>query len=302
MTRISFARLTLIALATVCASGAGAQRDLVAEGRRALYAGDLKTAAALARQVSETHPEKAAGRVLLGEVLMAAGRYEEAFSTLRDALRAEPDNVDALYFLGKAAMVLGQLELQKVREMAPDSPRAHQLLGEAYALRDEPEKARKEFLAALEVRPRMVEVLDRLGDLERKQNRCLDALSYYRRAAAIRKDDFQSAYGQGACYLLMSEYGKAAEFLRRAVKLDGEDAAARYALARALVGAGDAEAARTELRQAVRLEPGMRQAYYLLGQVDRRLGRGEEAREAFRKAQELYRLEAGAERPGEPPR
>ncbi len=282
----------LLATVLVGAPALYASQDSeIVRGTTALYQGNYREAAAISQSYVRHHPNSAEGHILLGQVLMASGDYDQAFSELRQALRIEPENLDALYFLGKVSVILGQIELEKLRKMAPDSARVHQVLGESYALQNAAAEAEREFLAALKANPRLVDVLNQLGDLKRKQVLCDEANAYYQRAAGLDPDNYDSAYGIGACYLLTDQPKLALEALRRAVSVDPASAPAWYALARALSADGQAAEAAAELEKAVALEPAMGEAHYLLGRIYRQLGREPEATEAFRKARELYRSE-----------
>lgn len=282
----------------------------IADGTAALYRGDYRRAAAISHQFVQQNPLSAPGRILLAQVLMAFNRHDQAFSELREALRLEPDNADALYFLGKVTMILGQLEFERLRQMAPDSARVHQLMGESLRFQNNNAEAEKEFLAALKAAPKSVEVLNALGDLMRAQLRYEEASTYYSRAAAVDPNDYDSVYGLGACALQTGQTDRAIDLFRKAAAIDPDSAAAHFALGLALRRNDKLAEAAAALKKAVTIEPRMHQGFTTLGRVYQELGRQEEAREAFRRARELFQAEmAGFERrmkssdliPEEPP-
>ncbi len=278
---------SLLGLLVVACPLRGDQPGGLAEGVRALYRGEYDRAASLAASFVKAHPEASAGFILLARTEIAQGKYQPAYENLRQALRLAPTSVDALYYLGRVALILSQVQYRELYDLAPDSARVHQLLAESYRAQEKTAEAEQEYKAALEASPRSVEVLDALGDLERSSNHYDEALPYYSRAADIAPRDYNSVYGLGASYLLKFEPERAIEYFRKALKIDPKSAAARFAVGDALLRVGKAQEAVAELKAAVALEPEMEQAYRLLGRAYQKLGQKREAEEAFKKSKEV---------------
>jgi predicted Zn-dependent protease len=290
----------------------GEQPAELAEGTRALYRGDYAAAATGAVQYLKAHPGAPAARILLARAKIAQGNYSSAYEELQGALRTDPRNIDALYYLGRVCDLLSQAQYRRLFAMAPDSMRVHQLLAQSYELQENTAKAEEEYLAALKANPQSVEILDALGDLKRHQYKLDEAVSYYSRAGEIAPGDYDSAYGLGACCLIQHDPQRAIEHFRRAVSADPSSVAARFALGDALLRANQPAAAVTELKAAAALEPKMRQAYTLLARAYTRLGQSREAEEALKKEQglgrgeiewrgEILRMERTTSAPSNPP-
>jgi len=285
-------RLIAFALAlSVAGPLRGQDNPVLSESVKALYQNQFARSEALAARFLKAHPGHVRGLVLLARAEMAQGKVEPAYRTLTKALRADPKNADALYYLGRLCLALSEGQYEGLYAMAPDSARVHQLLAESARSRHDLRKAEEEYQAALRANPASVEVLNSLGDMKRHQFKFEEAVSYYSKAAAIQPRDYDSAYGLGAAYLYLQNPGRAVEYLRRAVQIDPASAPAYLALGDAYLRAGRAEEAVTELRTAVRLQPDMRQAYVLLGRAYSRLGKKEEANKALALAQELQQKE-----------
>jgi len=284
-----------LALTLTAATLAHAEQDTpLKEGTRALYRGDYGTAAARAEQYLKAHPGAVAARILLARAEVAQGKYTAAYEELLKALRADPRNTDALYYLVRVCSVLSQIEYHRLFEMAPDSVRVHQLLAESYAVQGKNSMAEEEYQAALKADPQSVEVLDALGDLKRSQFKFDAAISNYSRAAEIRPQDYDSAYGLGACYLYQRDPQRAIEHFRRALEIDPNSPAARLALGDALLRANQPAAALLELKAAIALAPKMRQVYTLLARAYRRLGQLPQAEEALKTERRLTQEEIEA--------
>jgi tetratricopeptide (TPR) repeat protein len=261
------------------------------ESTRAFYRGEFERAALLARTYIKTHPQDPAGLVLLARTEMAQGRYQQGYQELRKALRTDPKNIDALYYLGQASKTLGQFEYERLFAVAPDSARTHQFLAESYVAQRHDEKAAEEYKAALKADPRSVELLCALGDVERWLLRFDDAIGHYARALELAPNDYCGYYGLGVAHLRRHELPGAIEYLRRAVVLQPKSGETRLALGSVLLQSGDVAGALTELKSAVANKPDLRQAYALLARAYRLLGRQNEAEESLKKARQLEERE-----------
>lgn len=266
------------------------------ECARAFDRGDYAGAIDLCRGRLQAEPKDLPTRILLARSEAALGRFEAAYDGFREALRLDPRSSDALYYLGMTAGVLAQGEYQRLMAMAPESARAHQLLGESYQAQDGAPEAEAEFKAAAEANPRSVEALVALGDLTRTKSRFDEALSYYSRAAEIAPRSYDALYGLGVCHSYRGQQALAVESFKKALLLDPRSAPAHLALGLSLLQTGQAEAAVAELQAATGLEPRMRQAYYQLGRAYRLLGRSAEAEAATAKVQELLEQELAEDR------
>jgi tetratricopeptide (TPR) repeat protein len=287
--------LQVVTLASVLASARallGAEPvPQLREGTQAFYKGEFNRAALLARTYLKAHPQDPGGLVLLARAEMAQGRYPQAYQELRQALRMDPKNLDALYYLGQASKTLGQLEYERMFALAPDSARSHQFLAESYLAQRKDEKAAEEYKAALKAAPRSVEVLCALGDVERWLLRFDDAVEHYSRALELAPNDYCGNYGLGVAHLRRHELPGAVEYLRRAVVLQPKSGETRLALGSALLQSGDVPGALPELKAAVACKPDLRQAYALLARVYRTLGQPTEAEASMKKAKELEQRE-----------
>jgi tetratricopeptide (TPR) repeat protein len=279
------------ALAMAPASRGAEPTPQLREGTRAFYAGEFERAALSAQTYLKTHPQDPAGLVLLARAETAQGKYQQAYQALRKALRADPKNTDALYYLGQVGKILGQLEYERLFAMAPDSARTHQFLAESYVAQRNDAKAAEEYKAALKADPRSTEILCALGDVERWLLRFDDAIEHYSRVLQLAPNESCAYQGLGVAHLRRHELPSAIEYLRQAAQLQPNSGETRLALGSALLSSGDVNGALTELKAAVANKPDLRQAYALLARVYQRLGQPKEAEEALRKAKELEQRE-----------
>lgn len=151
-----------------------AERALLAARRASPQDGEIHSelgALALARGAPERaveHFGRALGRAPgdldarrdLAGALLAAGRADEALGLLTRAIAAHPEAPALRLELARAALEAGQPDVaeraarQAVALLPTTDPRAHSLLGEAFAARDRPDLARAAFEEALRRAPR----------------------------------------------------------------------------------------------------------------------------------------------------
>jgi tetratricopeptide (TPR) repeat protein len=179
------------------------------------------------------HLAQAKDKTALGIAQIQTGQLPEAVANLQAALAAHPNDPDILYYLGRASGLLSKQSIETLLAAYPNSPRAHQAMGENYfVLRQMPE-AEKEYREALRLRADTPEVHLELGEV----------------------------------YAGAFQWQKAEEEFRAQSKLQPGNAEAAYRLGTALLEQGKAHEARTELLHADKLMPDMPETLYSLGKA-----------------------------------
>jgi len=288
----------MVVLLAAAATHAFGQSPVLTKCTGAFYRGDYEHTVQLAEKHLLSFPHDATVRVILARAELALGKFQPALDDLRKVLANDPHNIDALYYIALVARELSQQEYQRLAELAPDSNRVHQLLGEAALAAENPSEAEAQFQDALKANPRSIEILTELAELKRSQSKFDDAITYYTRADQIGPLNYEIAYGLGASYTYKQDYSQAIVWLRKAVALAPDSSAGRFALGNALFQSGQLEAAIPELKVSLQLEPRLKQAYFLLGRAYSKLGRKDEANAALKKLDELSRSEMPAQEKG----
>ena len=247
----------------------------------ALDQGRFEEAAALARRVLQHDAADSAAHVVLARALIGQNDAGGALRELSAALRYDPKNVDALYYLNKLGAVLAQQEFARLYAAAPDSARVHQLLAESLHQQEDSAGEERELRAAYQRDPKSVAVLNALGDLLRAQSRPEAALPFYAQAEKLDPRSFDALYGLGACHVAAQKYALAIGYLTRAAEVDPSSSAALFALGETLLRDRQPERAEKLLRSVVAREPSQKQTWFLLAKALQQLGRKREAEEAF---------------------
>ncbi|MCU1274866.1 MAG: Tetratricopeptide 1 repeat-containing protein [Bryobacterales bacterium] len=276
----------------VPAPAANADRTACAN---ALDRGDFAEAAHVAESLVRLRPASAEARVLLARAEIGLNKPQGALTELHEALRLDPHNLDALYFLSKLTAILSRQEFLTLAELAPDSPRVHQIQAEGLAAKGDTAGAEREFLAALEKKPGTVSILIALGDLKRHTFQYGEALPWYQKVLEKVPDDYDGLYGAGACYLLSKKPAEALPLFRRALKADPASLAAKMALGETLLVTGAGSEAVALLEEAAKADPDLQRLQNLLARAYQIAGRSADARRAFQRYRDLSRSEGDAE-------
>ena len=211
------------------------------------------------------------GHDLLGAVLAAQGRGDEAEREFKQALLGNPALLDARQRL--ARLYLGQKreaeatdELRRAAILGPlERDLALHLAGVERAA-GRPLQAERQLRSVVD-RFKSVQALLQLAQLQSEQKNGAGALASLRRAGALapNSEDVLSAYAVG---LLASPTPDAAiPILGALTRIYPMEARYQYLEGIAVLGAGDAAAALLFLREAMRLEPDQAPTLIALGQA-----------------------------------
>lgn len=239
------------------------------------------------------HLEKAREHGALGIAQLQSGQPAEAAANFQLALAQNPDDPDLLYYLSKASAALASQSLDKLLSLAPDSPRAHQALGQHYfSLKMYPE-AREEYERALTMRPDLPGLRLELGQLFAATSQWERAEEQFRGEVRLQPGNAEAAYRLGYALLQQGKMKEAASELRRSDDLGQDMSETLYALGKSTAVSDPPAAAKAFLR-IIELEKATAlaaQAYLALAEIHRKQGKTELA---AREMQEYRRIKASA--------
>ena len=222
------------------------------------------------------HLERAKAVDVLGIAQLEAGKLPEAVVNLEAALATRPNDPDLLYYLGRASGKLSKQAMDALIAGYPDSPRAHEAMGENLAaLRRAPE-AEKEFEEAIRLRPDTPGAHLALGEVYARASDWAKAEGEFRAEAKLRPGDAETAYRLGSALLEDGKVHEARAELDRADRLRPEMPETLYALGKARSLDGDAAGAEKAWRQVIAIEKGGElsgQAHFGLAAIYRKEGK-----------------------------
>jgi tetratricopeptide (TPR) repeat protein len=182
-------------------------------------------------------PEK--GKVAVGAQHLKAGRKDEAVQCFRDALRENPDNVDAMRWLGnvylrdKEHLSDAEALLRRATQLAPDFTAAWILLG---------------------------------GVLhERKRN--VESIDCYRKAIELEPENAFTWGALGNAYAFAGYPEKGAEAYAKSVELDPEAPAMQMGYAHVLKTLGSQAASLQAYRAAIKAKPDFGEVYWSMANL-----------------------------------
>ena len=155
-----------------------------------------------------------------GKSLFEQKKYDEAAPIFREAVAADPDNVDANYYLGET---LARLEQYKEAEpflekAAKERPEARVALGYSYLMQDRLKEASESLDAAQEELDARVKGLDQTIPEEKEK-----AAMYQMKQGDVHQY-------RGMAYLKENKFDDAYKELSQATELNPKDAYAYYYL------------------------------------------------------------------------
>ena len=241
----------------------------------------------------------------MGVQLYALGRYEAALAFFERAVRENPQNPDALYWLARAQLKMGLLNpaLENAKGLVAKNPRytgGYMVLAEAYVAlyraAEDREKGKVHLEQALSVlrdaeriNPRYATIFAQRGLVYAFLGQMDKAEEAFKRALALEDTpEVRSALAE--VYLATGRLDEALEQYAKAVGLAPKNLDLRVRYASALLLKGRPEAAAQVLEEGHKLKPLDAEGWYTLGQAYLALGRAKEAGVALENAVALAPL------------
>jgi tetratricopeptide (TPR) repeat protein len=216
-----------------------------------------------------------------GDEFWGQGQPQQAAASYEEALRLDPDHVDARVSLGVVRASQGKLDEAighwvLALKLRPDCASAHNNLGVALTEQGKLEEARARLEEALRLQPDYAEAAYNLGVLFIKQGRRPEAIARLEEALRLQPDHAQAYNNLG---LLLNESGRPAEaavMLAQAVRLRPLFVEAHNNLGLAYAALGRTELAEASYQEALRLQPGQWELHANLGNLQTDRGRHDE--------------------------
>ncbi len=157
-------------------------------------------------------------------------------------------------------------------------------VGLGYQLHQQPEKALKWFLKAVQLNPGYHEAYSNVGGILINLGRAAEAVPYLEKAIALNPANHAAFSNLGSAMQRMNQLEKAAGYYRKSISIYPDYETAHNNLGAVLVDMGDVDLARHHLNQAIRINPGYPDPFNNLGRAMMRLGRTADAISYYQKA------------------
>jgi tetratricopeptide (TPR) repeat protein len=233
--------------------------------------------------------------LLLAQVYIEQERYSDAVSESREALRINPESIEALNFSGIALRRSNRLDeaIEKYRAILarkPDHSQTLYNLGIAYCKKGALSKAEESYRRAIEARPRFAEALSNLGELYLRLDRDGEAESALRKAVEV-DPRYPLAYTNLAeVEFRRRDFEKALELTEKALALDAQLPGAHNMRGKIFHKRKDLAGAKEEFRKALLIRPNDEKAHHNLGNCHFDEQNLAEAKKMYARAAEIDRL------------
>lgn len=201
------------------------------------------------RDTNFTSPWKTVGLAALLSILLMAGCGHR---TAEDYLKSGDQAMQSSGFSQAEA------DYAQAVQLAPNDPRTHVALANAYLAEKKPDPARAELMKALDLDLKNPDAHAALGDLYLASAELPAAEEQYRAAVALDPGDADYRIKLAESLTRANKFGPAEVELRTAIGLEPRNAAAHYALASLLFNEPNRrEEAQTEMAAAQSLNPSL---------------------------------------------
>jgi tetratricopeptide (TPR) repeat protein len=242
------------------------------------------------------HLERAKRLDLLGIALTEEHDTAQAIETLRAALQKKPNDPDLLFYLGKACGFLSKSSFDRLISVNPNSPRAHQLMGEGYQAQQKYSEAEREYRKALEIRPDLRGMHLALGLIKLEAGNLSAAETEFRAEVKISPGDGEAAWRLGSVLLKEGYTQEALAELQRSDKLRPQMIETLYDLGKAYDLDNQPRAAEKAWLEVIALDdssPATVSAHLELSKLYRKQGKLAEANRHLKKFQEMAKEKQG---------
>jgi tetratricopeptide (TPR) repeat protein len=217
-----------------------------------------------------------------GQISLAMERYTEA-------LRDDPENAEALYYVAVVACQQGDLETgidlaRRSLSFNIRQPRAHNVLGQALQRQKHYDEALACYDKALEYDPNFVDALANRANLLGETGRHAQAVAAYDKVLALRPGLPQDWCNRGQSLHAIGQLAEAIASYDRALATEPKFALAHNNRADVLRAVGRMEAALDGYTRATQLRPDFAEAHAHRGSILAALGRFDDALAAYDRA------------------
>ena len=191
------------------------------------------------------------GRPADGAAGDRAGSPPQDLLELEKALAGRPDDPGLLAAFSRAADQAAQQAFDRIVEIDPNSPRAHQVKADRLERSGRLPEAERELAESLRLNPYAPHVHVALGNLLVTERKWPAAAAQFRLESMLRPADADPAYRLGSVLLEQGQPGEAVENLSKADRLRPGSPQILYELGRAAFAAGDLPRAEAAWRQVL---------------------------------------------------
>ena len=254
--------------------------------------GDLQQAENIYREILKIQPDNVDALHFLGILKYQLGNYDSAIECIEKVLQRNPNDPDAYYNLGLAFKGKGHLDkaiacYQKALQFNPDFANAHYNLGTALQEKGQYDEAITHYQKALQLDPNLSGVYYNLGIISQDKGQIDEAITYYQKALQLNPNLSDAYNNLGLSLREKGQLDEAITCYEKALQLDPYYADAYSNLGNVFREKGQPNDAITYYQKAIELNPNFAAAYNNLGNALYDREQIEDAVACFQKALQL---------------
>lgn len=182
--------------------------------------------------MSSSYNDQAVTVLEEAERLKLSCQHEESIALLENLLSTDPGNVAALEEVADNELSLERYDravnaAKQAVALDPESYMGHYILGFAFSLKENWERAEEELQIANRVRPNNSEILRCLGLVLFRREKKVQGVVTLERALNLDPENTLCLCDLGDCYVEARHFQKAQKLFARALELDPESERAR---------------------------------------------------------------------------
>jgi tetratricopeptide (TPR) repeat protein len=267
-------------------------KDLVGSAGSALMQGRLPEAERLAKEALRFEPENVQAHLLVGVVAGNLNRNEEALGHFKKVWEADPNSYEALFWLSTIHRRQSEHGLalefaERALRLRPEDAHSHNSIGLCYMDLMRLEDAAKHLKRAADIRQDMPQIFHNLGTVLHMLGRDVEAAQAFDKSLMLSPRSGEGWMSLAQVLISLTNHEMALECAKRAISLEPNSGLAHLVTASALVECGLTGQAEKHLERAVQLDPKEARALALLGQRRQSLGRFEEANKYLLEAMDI---------------
>jgi len=268
-----------------------ASTTLIEQALQEHLAGNLQKAEKMYRKVLECEPDNADAIHFLGVLAHQMGNHDLAVALIKKALSIKPKYLEAYVNLGIVLSKLGRFDeaisaYQNILSINPDSEDALFNLANIYQQTGNIGEAIRGYERLLSKNPHHIKSLYNKGIILNEMGNYEEAILCYQKVADIQPNYIDAINNLGNIYLRQSQHDKAIICYEKILSLQPEHLDANNNLGSALKEQGLLSKAIECFNKVLALEPHHADAYYNLGTVLKEQGKIDNAIANFKKALE----------------
>ncbi len=198
--------------------------------------------------------------VSLGRIYLNKEKYEDAKNRFLDVLNADPNHIDAHFYLGDTYFAMNKYheaekEYKEVLRLNPNSAAVHLALAKVMERIERRDLAKDELKRVLEIDPTFAEANYLLGKYHDMDGYYYEAMEYYKSAIKHNPDYLEAHYALAQDAFKLGENKLAIDEFKKVKALDSKFGEVTYYLGEAYFAEGNIKSALREYREYVKNNP-----------------------------------------------